>query len=80
MIPLVRHFLTYMRAHNSRANKKSWINLTNPVLADPVLWIELLRRAKKVGIFINLVVTRRPTNIICWSGSYPFGLGGILLL
>jgi hypothetical protein len=76
--PLVRHFLTRIRAaRNSRTNKKSWIKLTKGVTADLVLWRELLRRSN-IGISMNLIVTRRP-NRMCWSDSCPFGLGGFLL-
>ena len=77
-IPLARHFLTRLRAaRNSRLNKKARINLTSPILADLILWMELLQWAN-TGISMNLIVTRR-ANRICWSGSCPFGLGGFLL-
>ena len=78
VIPLARHFLTRLRAaKNSRMNKKTWINISRLLLADLVLWLELLRRAN-IGISMNLIVTRRP-NKLCWSDSCPFGLGGFLL-
>ena len=78
VIPLARHFNTRIRAaRNSKVNKKSWIKVTKPVLADLVLWKDLLKKAN-VGISMNLIVTRRP-NRICWSDSCPFGLGGFLL-
>ena len=65
MLPLARHFLTHVRAaRHSRANKKSWTKLTKPVLANLVLWMELLGRVS-VGISMNLIVARRP-NRVCW--------------
>ena len=77
-IPLARHFLTRLRAaRNSRLNKKARINLTSPILADLILWMELLQWAN-TGISMNLIVTRRP-NRICWSNSCPFRLAGSLL-
>jgi hypothetical protein len=79
VIPLARHFLTRIRAaKNLRTNKKSWIKSTRLFLADPLLWLELLRRAK-IGISMNLIVRTRQPNRICWSDSCPFGLGGFLL-
>ena len=44
--PLVRHFLNRLQAaRNSRLNKKARINLISLVLvADLVLWMELLQR------------------------------------
>jgi hypothetical protein len=78
VIPLARHFLTRLRAaRNSRANKKSWIKFHELILADLVLWMELLKRAHR-GISMNLIVTRRP-NRLCWSDACPFGIGGFLL-
>ena len=63
VIPLARHFLTRLpSACNLRTNKKTWVNLTSPVLADLVLLMELLRRAN-VGIWMTLIVTRRPNRI-----------------
>ena len=78
VIPLARHFNTRIRAaKNAKINKKSWIKATKLVLADLVLWRDLLKRAN-LGISMNLIVTRRP-NRLCWSDSCPFGLGGFLL-
>jgi hypothetical protein len=78
VIPLARHFLTRLRAaRNSRTNKKSWVKLDKPTLADLILWTELLAKPH-TGIPMNLTVTRRPSHI-CWSDSCPFGLGGFLL-
>ena len=58
VIPLATHFLACIRAaRHSRTNKKSWIKCAKPVLANLVLWMELLRRAN-VGISTCLIVTR----------------------
>ena len=78
-ISLARHFLARLRtARNSRSNKKAQINLTSPILADLILWMEFLRQAS-TGISMNLIVSQRP-NRTCWSDdSCPFGLSGFLL-
>ena len=71
--------------------RKSWVKLTNLVLANLVLWMELLRRANglalwmellrrvNIRIFMNFILTHMPTIIICWSDLCPFGFRGSLL-
>jgi hypothetical protein len=78
VVPLARHFLTRIRAlKNTRSNKQCRLHAKDEALADFVLWQSLLAKAH-AGISMNLIVTRRPNQIV-WSDSCPFGIGGFRL-
>ena len=80
LIPLSRHFLNEIRNKSrtqSRNKKRQVVRFTVDEIEDLKLWRNYLQLAK-LGISINLLVTRTPTRL-AWSDSCPFGLGGYTL-
>lgn len=88
VMPLARHFLTRLReavgggrpegmgAGSRKANRRM-VTLSYETRADLKLWEKLLGKAR-IGVSINLLVTRQPDKI-GWSDACPFGIGGYLL-
>jgi len=80
LIPLSRHFLNEIRNKSqtkSRNKTRQVVRFTTDEIADLKLWRDYLQLAR-VGISINLLVTRTPTRM-AWSDSCPYGLGGYTL-
>jgi hypothetical protein len=75
IIPLARHFLNRIRYRiKKRTFSKQRLSLTEAEKLDLLLWIKILAVAAN-GISINRVVVRQP-DIIIWSDSCPYGVGG----
>ena len=78
VLPFARHFTSRIRELlTPRRHKKCLIPVGPEAREDFRLWAAILERAR-VGVSINLIVTREPSRI-CWSDACPYGMGGYSL-
>ena len=78
LIPLACHFLTRLRALvNRRRPQHQQITVPHQAILDVSLW-ELLLEKASLGISMNRVTIRQPSQLAI-SDSCPFGIGCFLL-
>ena len=76
LVPLSRHFLNHPRERikdKSRSSRQSF-RLSREEVEDLKLWKVFLEKAV-TGISMNLLTLRIP-NLVAFSDSCPFGIGG----
>lgn len=75
IIPLVRHFLSGLRALDDKAIFHQQVNVSAQVLAYLKLWMQFLAKSHD-GINMNLLTYRMP-SVVIYTDAFPWRLGGL---